>query len=206
MPESLPAERPPPEGGEVGRRGCRFSICRCERCKNGRLCKEYPVRLNPFGASRADGGKWRIMKGLVLQLEKFARSRRLSGRSKTRRIYRGLIPGAGRRAADSRLPSGTVDATRAGVAGYSAPWRSWTGHEVCGDSAWRAVEFQEVQTEEGALLAPVVHPGRTYQSPRHPLSGSDHGHPVGRRRGKSRPDTCSLVHPHQGQYAAWNTW
>ncbi len=40
---------------------------------------------------------------------------------------------------------------------------------MCGDSTWEGVEFQESMTGEGALLALVIHAGRTGQSPRHPF-------------------------------------
>jgi len=98
-----------------------------------------------------------------------------------------------------------VDATHSEVADCTAPWRSWEGYEVCGDSAWGTVAFQESQTGEGALLAPVVHAGPTGQSPRHPLPGWDHGHPVGRPGGKGRPDTVPFGSSTRGLDAAWNT-
>jgi hypothetical protein len=160
--------------------------------------------LSAVRASRADGGRLRIEDGLatweVCSQSPFVRP--VSGWGHTRRSDSLGWKGS------CGLPfaSGTVDATHPEVADYTAPWRSWEGHEVCGDSAWGTTEFQESQTGEGALLAPVVHAGRAGQSPRHPLPGWDHGHPVGRPRGKSRPDTCPSVHSHLGQYAAWNTW
>ena len=135
-----------------------------------------------------------------------AKSRKLLGAAvpriglRFRWEWQGLNPWVGRGAVESNLWDGTMDATSHTNVAYSGT-NGWpTGHfmEMGG---MRSVRGQregghrapgvERRIEEGALLALVLHAGRTGQSPRHSLLGGCR-HALGTREGRTCADTASL--------------
>ncbi len=114
--------------------------------------------------------------------------------------WQGLNPWVGRGAMESNLWDGTMDATSRTNVAYSGTngWPSGPFMEMGGMRSVRGqreggfrVPGAERRIEEGALLALVLHAGRTGQSPRHSLLGGCR-HALDTRRGRTCADTASL--------------
>ncbi len=135
-----------------------------------------------------------------------AKSRKLLGAAvppiglRFRCEWQGLNPWAGRGAVESNLWDGTMDATSRTNVAYSGTndrpsgpfmeiggMRSVRGQREGGFRDPGAVR----RIEEGALLALVLHAGRTGQSPRHSLLGGRR-HALCTRGERTRADAASL--------------